>query len=433
MVFPLVPLAAALWEMHKGGPPDSFANSRGDQSPDATAARNRINDLARSNSEIGYQPSRVPSDAYKDPASLDNLYDRIQKMDLNAATTFHATWEGIRNKLAQGHNTFGPAITKALVEKWKGAAGQQAASGVSDFLKGENDLVVSVQLVAEKLKLTTSAMEIAKPGAQPAPRSGWTSDIASWVPGPTWQVNDHRKTEADTANEHLVNNVFYPAIRESDSRVPLAPQPNNPINPPAPVAGPGPATGPGPASGPGPSSPGPGAPGNGAGTQSGTSSGTGTTPSDVSQSSTGLGNTPGATTTSAFNPTAAATAPSSLSGLGGLGGGDLGGLGGGELSGGPGGSAGGGPGFSVPGAGKGMAASALGAPITPGPSGAMSPMGGMGGMGGKGQKEEEKTHKSKISEALVSQDNGDELTGLGRFAKKTVPQTLGEDAQQQGL
>ncbi len=60
----------------------------------------------------------------------------------------------------------------------------------------------------------------------------------------------------------------------------------------------------------------------------------------------------------------------------------------------------------------------------------MSPTGGMGGMGGKGKKEDEKTHKSQISEALVSQDNGDELTGLGRFEQKTVPQAIGADAQQ---
>ncbi len=183
MVFPLIPLGVALWEMHKGGPPDSFANSQGDQSPDATAARNRINDLTRSNSGVEYQPSQVPADAYKDPASLDRLYDRIQKMDLNTVTAQHTTWESMRDKLAQGHNDFGPTITKALAEKWKGAAGEKAASGINNYLKGKNDLVVSAQLVAEKLKLTRSAAEITKPGAQPAPSTSFTSNIASWVPG----------------------------------------------------------------------------------------------------------------------------------------------------------------------------------------------------------------------------------------------------------
>jgi hypothetical protein len=435
MSLPLViPLVAALWEQHKGGPPDSFANARGDQSPDATAARNRINDLVK-DSGVEYQPSTVPQDAYKNPASLDNLYDRIQKMDVGAVAQVHETWEAFRNKLEQGHNTFGPAMLKALRDKWTGESGEKAAQGVSDFVGKENDLVVSAQLVSEKMKLARSAVEITKPGAQPAPHATWTSDVAGWIPGPTWKLNDHRKTEANMANEHLINNVFYPAVRESDTRVPLAPQPYNPINTPdRTTPGPGPSV-PGP-SGPGDSGPGASGPGAKGPDATGPANGDGnrspdhTTPTSDNPSSTDSAANPAAMTPSGYDPKSATT-PSSLGdGAFGPGAGGFGpGAGSSSPDSGPISSGGreGGPGSSVPGPGvpKSVAAPAaqIGKSAAPGPSG----LGGVGAVGGKGKKDEdEKTHKSKISAALVTEENGNELTGLGPYARKTIPPVLGE-------
>jgi hypothetical protein len=440
MSLPLViPLVAALWEQHKGGPPDSFANARGDQSPDATAARNRINDLVK-DSGVEYQPSTVPQDAYKNPASLDNLYDRIQKMDVGAVAQVHETWEAFRNKLEQGHNTFGPAMLKALRDKWTGESGEKAAQGVSDFVGKENDLVVSAQLVSEKMKLARSAVEITKPGAQPAPHATWTSDVAGWIPGPTWKLNDHRKTEANMANEHLINNVFYPAVRESDTRVPLAPQPYNPINTPdRTTPGPGPSV-PGPSgpgdSGPGASGPGASGPGAKGPDATGPANGDGnrspdhTTPTSDNPSSTDSAANPAAMTPSGYDPKSATT-PSSLGdGAFGPGAGGFGpGAGSSSPDSGPISSGGreGGPGSSVPGPGvpKSVAAPAaqIGKSAAPGPSG----LGGVGAVGGKGKKDEdEKTHKSKISAALVTEENGNELTGLGPYARKTIPPVLGE-------
>lgn len=435
MVFPSVPLVIALWEYHKGGPPDSFSNSQGDQSPDATAARNRISDLVK-NTGIEYQPAGVPQDAYKNPSALDDLYGRIQKMDLNAVTHVHQTWESLRNKLEQGHNTFGPSALKAIQQKWTGASGTQAANGISNFVKGENNLVISAQIVSEKVKLALSAVEVTKPGAQPTPKSTWTSDVASWVPGPTWKINDHRKTEANTANEHLINNVFYPAVRESDNQVPKAPQPTNPANtsgasgPAAPGAsGPtGPslsgASGPtGPSAGAsGPSSAGASGPSAGASGPNAGASGPGsenTTPSSTDPSSTSdSSKTPNSTTTpSSYS----GTSPSSV---------DTGSLGtSGTGPGGSGSNSGGGAGKSVPGGGGSAAgtAAARAASAAKGTNSNLSSMGGLGGAAGKGKKDDEREHKSKISEALVSEENGDELTGLGRFAAKHVPQVLGDE------
>ncbi|MBF6063725.1 hypothetical protein IU500_23965 [Nocardia terpenica] len=434
MALPLIGLAAALWEQHKNGPPDSFANARGDQSPDATAARNRIGDLVK-DTGLQYQSAQVPQDAYKNPASLDDVYGRIQKMDLNSVATLHATWEGFRNKLEQGHNAFGPVILKALKEKWTGLSGEKAAAGVADFVAQENNLVVAAQLLAEKVKLARSGAEITKSGVQATPGTSWTSDIASWVPGPTWKLNDHRRTEADNANDHLINNVFYPAIRETDSKVPLAPQPINPINAPAPVSvGPGGATPGGNANvDPAAVRPGtqdnPGTPDGNEKHDSASADAAPTDPANTTPSSTGDSSNPNSGTSSTAPAgrtpadTGTPTRPSSYA-PGSYGGGLGGGFG---NPGAPGSAA---PGRSVPGKGTpGLPTGTAARTATGANPGSTGGPGGFGGLGGKGKnEEEEKTHKSKISEALVSEENGDELTGLGRFARKTIPPVLGEDA-----
>lgn len=432
MALPLIGLAAALWEQHKNGPPDSFANARGDQSPDATAARNRIGDLVK-DTGLQYQSAQVPQDAYKNPASLDDVYGRIQKMDLNSVATLHATWEGFRNKLEQGHNAFGPAILKAMKEKWTGLSGEKAAAGVADFVAQENNLVVAAQLLAEKVKLARSGAEITKSGVQATPGTSWTSDIASWVPGPTWKLNDHRRTEADNANDHLINNVFYPAIRETDSKVPLAPQPINPINAPGPVSVGGTTPGENASVDPAAARPGtqdnPGMPDGNDKHDSASADAAPTDPASTTPSSVGDSSNPnsGASSTAPAGRTPAdtgtSTRPSSYA-PGSYGGGLGGGFG---NPGAPGAAA---PGRSVPGTGTpGLPTGTAARTATGANPGSTGGPGGFGGLGGKGKnEEEEKTHKSKISEALVSEENGDELTGLGRFARKTIPPVLGEDA-----
>lgn len=453
MVLPLIPLGAALWESFQGGPPDSFANAHGDQSPDATAARQRIQQIINGGFEGKYQSPQVGQDAYKNPENLDNLYDRIQKMQPSTVTSLHQFWEAMSKKIEQGHSTFGPRIQKAIQDKWQGEAAQKTAEGIQSFTDKEQDLVSAAQVVTEKVKLVRSAVEITKPGAQPEPDTSWTSDLASWVPGPTWKLNDHRKSEADAANEHLINNVFYPAVREGDTRVPLAPQPYNPVHtpdggtnwkPPAglpvgpPTTGPDGGHVPGEINQPKPEhpEPGPGDDTTPSGGDPAAQTGPGQNPSAT---------TPASTTASGWDPTAtgAQTAPASAMGSGidprtGVpygAGGSYGVSGSGAAGryespgtgGKPGNSAGGGsavPGSGVPGQGTAGRGSSAGA------SRGAAGMRGMPGMmppAARSQKEDDQEHKSKISEELVSRENGDELTGLSEKQRpKTVPPVLGE-------
>ncbi|MGK8511963.1 hypothetical protein ACRS5S_29395 [Nocardia asiatica] len=421
----LAAVIIALREQSKSGPPDSYANANGDQSPDAIAARNRISEILDGAAGIQFQPSKVPADSYKNPESLDDIYERVQAMDQSAITGLHQMWEGLRNKLQDSQREFGPAILTAIAEKWQGGAATKAAEGIRKYADESEELVASAQIVAEKVKLVRSAVEITKPAVQPDYQPTWTSDVAGWVPGPTWRLNDHRREATTAANAHVINNVFYPAVKESDTQVPLAPRPHNPVSDPGantlwtPSGTPSQPSGPGSQSPNRPVSDQPSNPQD----QATSEIPADTTPVTVDTSATPVlepskantavpaGVDPAATTPASTQPgNPSSTVP-----------------GGPSSPGAPPGASPGGPGKSVPGAPGTPAAPGAGLPGAgrPGAPG----MGGFPGMmplGARGQRDEEKEHKSKISEALVSQEHGEELTGLDQAHRsKTVPPVLG--------
>ncbi|MFF7943088.1 hypothetical protein ACFZC5_25545 [Nocardia gamkensis] len=223
----LVAIGAALLEQSKSGPPDSGSR---DESPDAAIARNRITEIMRAGTDVQTQSPKVPESAYKNPDGIDDLYQRVQAMSINDVVALHQRWESIRNRLEQGLQGFGPEIGKAMEGKWEGAAAKAAADGIKEYVDKSSGLIGSVQIVAEKVKIIRSGIEVTRPAVQEAPGHTWTSDVASWVPGPTWKLNQHRDDAAHDASVNVVKNVFYPAVREADTGVPLVPKPYNPVH-----------------------------------------------------------------------------------------------------------------------------------------------------------------------------------------------------------
>ncbi|WP_330232112.1 hypothetical protein OHA40_06255 [Nocardia sp. NBC_00508] len=223
----LVAIGAALYEQSKSGPPDSGSR---DESADAAIARNRIAEIMRGGTEVQTQSPKVPESAYKNPDGIDDLYERVQAMSLTDVVALHQRWESIRNRLEQGLRGFAPDIGKAMEGKWEGAAAKGAADGVEEYVDKSGGLISSVQVIAEKVKIIRSGIEVTRPAVQEAPSHTWTSDVAGWVPGPTWKLNQHRADAAHDSSVNVVRNVFYPAVREADTGVPLVPKPYNPAH-----------------------------------------------------------------------------------------------------------------------------------------------------------------------------------------------------------
>ncbi|WP_040865789.1 hypothetical protein [Nocardia exalbida] len=424
----LVAIGAALFEQSKSGPPDSGSR---DESPDAAIARNRIAEIMRAGGDVQTQSPKVPESAYKNPDGIDDLYQRVQAMSITDVVALHQRWESIRNRLEQGLRGFGPEIGKAMEGKWEGAAAKAAADGIKEYVDKSSGLISSVQIVAEKVKIIRSGIEVTRPAVQEAPTHSWTSNVASWVPGPTWKLNQHRDDSAHDASVNVVKNVFYPAVREADTGVPLVPKPYNPAHnsgdqPSVPnnswhptssgtdtdtdkgttVA---PAQLPSTENTPESTVP---ASANPAGEQESTSDQTTTTPAGANPStqpaSTNPGTDPSLTRPGTPSPGSPGTpSPGTPSpGVPGLG------------NPAPGRSINGVPGIpgSVP-----AAASARPGTGRPGTSG----MPGMMAPGARGKGDDDKEHQTK--DYLVNQRNGEELTGLGAENRvKSVPPVIGE-------
>ncbi|MBF6081485.1 hypothetical protein IU485_08965 [Nocardia cyriacigeorgica] len=449
------PLGAIVTSNHEFDAAENALNvALGEQSPESIAARTRIKDLADNHFDGEFHDPRIPDSLYGNVRSedLDELYRKAQAVDVAAMTTLHQAWQARAEKLETGLSAFGPKILAAMEDTWEGEAKKAAAQGIIDYVEKAKSLVSGTKIVAGKVELVKSAVEVTKANVQPSPdTSGWGSKVASWTPGPTWKMNEDRTNAAELATHYILERVYHPGIREGDTgqpRIPLAYNPVQQAGPVPPVTPPGPW----PPDGRGGVEP-PDISGGGEEETPETSGGEpedtttagvepGTTSADPSSQTatnpTGLGTTPASTNPASTTgpgtgglPGTGYTPGGSGSGSGGAGSGpggwDTGPGGPGSGSGSPGGVVSGGPGRSLPGGGNPAAAAATGAgagargnrPMAMGP---MMPPAARG----KGDDEPEKG-KSAIAEALVNQRNGEELTGLDpEHRPKTVPPVLGE-------
>ncbi|WP_327149288.1 hypothetical protein [Nocardia sp. NBC_01329] len=412
----------------------ALAEAYGDQSPEAIAARNRIQDLTDNNFDGEFHNPRIPEQLFGNVRSedLDELYRKAQTIDVSAMDTLHRMWSARSAKLETGLNEFGPAVLKAIAESWSGPAAAAAAGGIAEYVTKAQNLVSGTGIMADKVGIVKSAVEVTKQNVQPAPDTGWASTVASWVPGPSWKMDSDRTSAAELATYSVLERVYQPGIREGDTAQPRIPLAHNPIHD--------------------PSSPGPVLPGStSTGTQPSMSSGDGTRApgTTTGTAAPGQGETqtasqlqPGPATTTddpaGLDTTAASTTTVPGVALPAGPGSPLGTPGSPSTNpGGPGspvGTAPGGPVAPMPGrtvtgpgagrpavaatnsAGTGTAAGRGGTPGTMMPPGAR----------GKGDEDKEK-QKSAIAEALVTQQHGDELTGLDpEHRRKTVPPVLGE-------
>ncbi|WP_157101888.1 hypothetical protein [Nocardia caishijiensis] len=399
-----------------------------DESPDATIARNRLTELS-SVFDGQYQKPQVTEGSYKDPRNMDDLYDRVSAMSITDVSALHTRWETLRNRLETGLKTYDSEIQKAIAEKWTGGAAASAGAGIADYVSKSSNLLTSAQMMAEKVKLVQSAMQVTKDRAKPHDGS-FISGVASWIPGPTWKMNTHNADTAKTEAAELVEGVFYQAVRKADEDVPLVPQPYNPVDPGANPGGnngdPGSTTGKPSTDTPTTQNPTTELPTTEEPTTEEPTTEDPSDDEDTGDTSTPETEEPAAVTpqNTLENPTSPAGTPGSTLPTG---------TGGSPGTGSPGGSS---PGSGVPGAGTSMPGTPGGA--TAGKSGAsagsgagtsgragMPGMGAMGGGGARGKGDDD--NESKTKDYLINQQNGEELTGLAEDQRvKTVPPVIGE-------
>ncbi|MEV0080416.1 hypothetical protein AB0H58_28750 [Nocardia neocaledoniensis] len=406
--------------------------------PDAAEVQNKFNDqraaLRKNANDLGfdgdYRPKAVNGTDEFDKPDLATLRAKVDKIDLEAVTGLVDAWKEIATRNTISLDEFRKQIARGMSpDVWSGAAAAAAARTVAAYDITGKRVTTAAALTSYKLDELRTGLEPTKNLVPhpPAHRSGG-DNLHSVIAGRGWRNDDVAQWNAKVEAVRVLETVYAPVIHESDTNVPIIPVPKAVEDTGGDPGDPGgtrrtdtgnPTTGT-----PGTTQPAavdpettPESPAETPETPTDDDSATtedaddSTSPDSTDPQSTD----PTATTPSGVNPAAA---------------------GGGNPAGTPGGGSGGGgsPGAGSPSPGGAVA----GTPSTTGsPSGAVRAAGSAAGAAGRagmpgmmapgargGGKDDEST--KGVPDYLVTQEHGDELTGLDE-PPNTVPPVIGAD------
>lgn len=402
-------------------------------------ARQRAGDLGF---DGDYRPTVVKETDPFEVLDLAVLRAKVDRIDLDAVGDLIRAWNEISTRNATSLDEFRKQISRGMSpDVWAGAAANAAAETVAAYDDTGKKVTIAAALTSSKLDELRTGLEPTKRLVphEPEHRSG-LDNFGGLFTGRSWRNDDVAQYNAKVEAVRVLTSVYAPVIYESDERVPVIPVPRTVDGTGADLDGG--STRP-PSYPPNSSITGTDQPSTNQGVtpeqdspnEEDTTPGENpTTPSSATPESnpTSAATTPAATTPATTTPAAtmpASAVPSTGSPLGTPGGPGLSGG-----SGVPGGMGTGGPvsatptpGGSLPGGGTaGTGAAAVGRPTAAGAGGAgRTGMPGMMSPGARGGGKDDESAKT-TPDYLITQEHGDELTGLDDLPK-TVPPVIGAD------
>ncbi|MGW0327383.1 hypothetical protein [Nocardia sp. NPDC003183] len=359
------------------------------------------------------------------PGTVEELRAKVDKIDLNAVNDLIGAWNEISTRNSTSLDEFGKQIARGMSpDVWAGSAANAAAQTVAAYDATGKKVTTAAALTSTKLDELRTGLEPTKRLVphEPEHRSG-LDNVGALLTGRGWRNDDVAQENARVEAVRILQTVYAPVIYESDNKVPVIPIPKTVED-------------------------GGGEPEKKSSTTQSTTQGSTTQPTtqatttqpttpasttpttepDDTDDSTDDSTTPESTTPESTEPgstTPASTTPSSTV------------PGSGSPSGSPSGAGspgGGSPGSGTPGAGT-PGGAVAGSPTSTGGAGGRGTgagtagRSGMPGMmspgAGKGGGKDDESTKG-IPDYLITQENGDELTGLDTLPKM-VPPVIGAD------
>ncbi|MEV0771788.1 hypothetical protein [Nocardia salmonicida] len=371
-----------------------------------------------------YRPTAVTrNDLF--PGTVEELRAKVDKIDLDSVSALISAWNEISTRNSTSLDEFRKQIARGMSpDVWAGSAASSAAQTVAAYDATGKKVTTAAALTSTKLDELRTGLEPTKRLVphEPEHRSG-LDNVGSLLTGRGWRNDDVAQENARVEAVRILQTVYAPVIYESDNKVPVIPIPKTVEDGGEPETKRSTTQ----------------STTQGSTTQSTTqptttqpttpASTTPTTdPDDTDDSSTPESTTPQSTEPGSTTP--ASTTPSSTV------------PGSGSPSGSPSGAGspgGGSPGAGTPGAGTPGAGTpggaVAGSPTSTGAAGGRGTgagtagRSGMPGMmspgAGKGGGKDDESTKG-IPDYLITQENGDELTGLDTLPKM-VPPVIGAD------
>ncbi|MFI6224716.1 hypothetical protein ACIBEH_29495 [Nocardia salmonicida] len=373
-----------------------------------------------------YRPATVArNDGF--PGTVAELRAKVDKIDLDAVNSLIGAWNEISTRNSTSLDDFRKQIARGMSpDVWVGSAANAAAQTIAAYDATGKKVTTAAALTATKLDELRTGLEPTKRLVphEPEHRSG-LDNVGALLTGRGWRNDDVAQENARVEAVRILQTVYAPVVYESDTKVPVIPVPKtvengggdpetkvsttqsttqgsttqpttqSPTTPTTTPASTTPTTDP---------------------DDTDDSTNDSTTPESTTPQSTEPGSTTPASTTPSSTVPGSASPSGSPSGAGTPGGGSPGS--GTPGAGTPGGAVAGNPTAAGTTAGRGTGAGS-GTAGRSGMPGMMSPGAGKGG-----STDDEST--KGIPDYLITQENGDELTGLDTLPKM-VPPVIGAD------
>ncbi|NEW27558.1 hypothetical protein [Nocardia cyriacigeorgica] len=404
-----------------------------------------------------YEDPRIKGPDNYDTMTLAEMVQKVNEMKPELVEAAGVAWWQIGKDIKDAAAAFNTEFQKTVggegkAPAWGGVSGAKAVEAVNTYATRTEPLSTAAHLVGNKLHELVTGLHQTKalmPTAEPP------KDLDGKVlpPDGIMKEGDYTAEEAEDEGRRILRTVYGQVAHQTDHGVPVLPAapkvvddgPDQPYVPPGEGGGENGGGGGDNGGGTGENGGGTGENGGGTGETGGgedTGGETSTEPEDTgtTAASTETQSTPQTTSTPTDTGRPTTTGTGTPTGTGYLPGGSGGSGSGSGFPGRGGGSGGGSAGSSgQPGAGRSLpgggqpqsgAAPAAAAAGRGGAAGAGRmgmggmPMGGMGGARG-GSQDEEKSGTSGIKDYLITQEHGEELTGLDS-TPKTVPPVIGE-------
>ncbi|WP_280498792.1 hypothetical protein [Nocardia cyriacigeorgica] len=404
-----------------------------------------------------YEDPRIKGPDNYDSMTLAEMVQKVNEMKPELVEAAGTAWWQISTDIENAAAAFNTEFQKTVggegrARAWGGVSGAKAVEAVNNYATRTEPLSIAAHLVGNKLHELVTGLHQTKalmPTAEPP------KDLDGKVlpPDGIMKEGDYTAEEAEDEGRRILRTVYGQVAHQTDHGVPVLPAapkvvddgPDQPYVPPGEGGGENGGGGGDNGGGTGENGGGTGENGGGTGETGGgedTGGETSTGPEDTgtTAASTETQSTPQTTSTPTDTGRPTTTGTGTPTGTGYLPGGSGGSGSGSGFPGRGGGSGGGsagssgqpGAGRSLPGGGQPQSGAAPAAAAAGGGGAAGAgrmgmggmPMGGMGGARG-GSQDEEKSGTSGIKDYLITQEHGEELTGLDSIPK-TVPPVIGE-------
>ncbi|WP_187776285.1 hypothetical protein [Antrihabitans cavernicola] len=211
------------------GPDEYMLRSQRAQTEQVVAGVRRLA-LANFHDFAGqFQPPSVHTEELFADRSHEELKERVDRIDPEKVAALKDTWIAISKRADEHLAAFRPRILNAIQAKWEGDAAAVAAKGITDYVEQSHQLTQATGLLAAKVQALNYGLMTTKDNVPDVPQFSLLDKVISFAPGPTWHKMQRERDAAHAETVRVLQTIYAPAVRDSDTGVPILPPPHNPI------------------------------------------------------------------------------------------------------------------------------------------------------------------------------------------------------------